>query len=92
MTPTTPPPLEWQPLWDAMDAEPTEWIETTGNMYQMMLGCVPPLAHRRGAFLVGEMLRYDEKGHAVYACFWARADGRVFARNFTVAEFMREFA
>jgi len=24
--------LEWQPLWDAMEANPSEWIETTQKM------------------------------------------------------------
>lgn len=47
-------PLEWQPLWDAMDAKPDEWIPTTEAMYYRMLEVVPPRAHSLGAFLVGE--------------------------------------
>jgi hypothetical protein len=85
----TPPltPLEWKPLWDAMDAAPTEWIETTSDMYWQMLECLPPRAQRRGAFLVGEPLRHNDAGQAVHACFWERADGTYWARNLTVAEF-----
>ena len=29
--------LEWQNLWDAMEANPSEWIETTQKMYWDML-------------------------------------------------------
>jgi hypothetical protein len=84
---TTPTPLEWQPLWDAMDAAPFEWIETTGEMFWQMLECLPPRAQRRGAFLVGEPKTHNENGQAVHACFNERADGRFFARHMTVAEF-----
>ena len=30
-------PLEWKELWDAMDANPEQWIPTTKNMYWEML-------------------------------------------------------
>lgn len=83
---TTTKPLEWKPLWDAMDATPTEWIETTAGMYWEMLECLPPRAIAGGRFLVGEPLRHVD-GHAVHACFWERADGTFWARNLTVAEF-----
>ena len=87
-TTTTTPPLEWQPLWDAMDANPTEWIETTEQMWWDMLECVPPRAQAGGGrFLVGEPQRHNAQGHAAHACFWARSDGRHFARYMTVAEF-----
>ena len=35
-------PLEWKELWDAMEANPSEWIPTTEAMYWEMLGVVPP--------------------------------------------------
>ena len=92
MTTTTTTPLEWAALWDAMDAAPTEWIETTSDMYWQMLECLPPRAQRRGAFLVGEAKTHNEQGQAVHACFDERADGRVFARHLTVAEFFKEIA
>ena len=40
--------LEWQPLWDAMEANPSEWIETTQKMYWDMLESVPPRAQNKG--------------------------------------------
>lgn len=82
-------PLEWQPLWDAMDSRPDEWIETTSSMWWDMLECVPPRAQAGGRFLVGEPKRHDENGKAVHACFWKRADGRCFAQHMTVDEFRR---
>ena len=71
-----------------MDANPTEWIETTEQMWWDMLECVPPRAQAGGGrFLVGEPQRHNAQGHAAHACFWARSDGRHFARYMTVAEF-----
>lgn len=79
-------PLEWQALWDAMDARPDEWIPTTEGMYWQMLECVPPRAHSLGAFLVGEPQRHNEEGKAVHACF--RQVGRQYsARYLTVEQF-----
>jgi hypothetical protein len=37
-------PLEWKELWDAMDANPNEWIPTTEAMYWEMLGGCAALA------------------------------------------------
>lgn len=83
-------PLEWQPLWSAMDATPEAWIPTTESMYWEMLECVPPRAQRQGSFLVGEPLRHNSEGKAVHACFKETKDG-FFARNLTVDQF-RGFA
>lgn len=79
--------LEWQQLWDAMDANPGEWIETTEDMFWQMLECVPPRAERRGAFLVGEAKCHNSEGQAVHACFVHRGADRYFAKYMTVAEF-----
>lgn len=78
--------LEWQELWDAMDAKPEAWIETTEDMYHEMLGCLPPRAMWAGKFLVGEPLRHVN-GEAVHACFWEKPDGSTWARNLTVEQF-----
>lgn len=78
-------PLEWGPLWAAMDTRPEEWIPTTENMYLKMLEYVPPRAQVLGAFLVGEPLRHIG-GKAVHACF-KRVGSDFFARNLTVEQF-----
>lgn len=78
--------LEWKELWDAMDAHPEAWIETTEGMYHEMLGCLPPRAMWAGKFLVGEPLRHVN-GEAVHACFWEKPDGSTWARNLTVEQF-----
>lgn len=78
--------LEWQDLWDAMDARPTEWIETTEEMYCHMLECVPPRAQEWSRFLVGEALRHNSEGKAVHTCF-KEVGSRFFAKNMTVDEF-----
>ena len=82
--------LEWQPLWDAMDARPSEWIPTTHKMYWEMLEVLPPRAQTsRGAFLVGEAVRDDAQGRAVYACF-KKSGGQFYARNLTLEQFSTE--
>ncbi len=81
--------LFWQSLWDAMDAQPEEWIETTESMYWNMLEALPPRAMRHKAFLVGEALRHNENGETVYSCFKQKNDG-YFARNLTLAQFQTE--
>ncbi len=78
--------LEWQPLWDAMDANPDAWIPTTESMYWEMLCVLPPVAMRYDSFLVGEASRHI-KGEAVYACFCKTGDNYR-ARNLTVKQFM----
>jgi len=84
--------LEWQALWDAMDAAPIEWIPTTEAMYWDMLECVPPRAQTPAAFLVGEPLRHNADGEAVHACFKETAAGEFFARNLTVKQFKEQTA
>jgi hypothetical protein len=80
-------PLEWQPLWDAMEANPDNWIPTTSNMYWEMLCVLPPRKMVGEHFLVGEPLRHNSAGEAVYACFTKFGDTHK-ARNLTVREFM----
>ena len=82
-------PLEWKELWDAMDANPSEWIPTTEAMYWEMLGVVPPRKMIGEQFLVGEALRSDGNGEAVYSCFTKFGDTYK-AKNMTVKEFMLE--
>lgn len=81
--------LEWQELWDAMEASPTDWIPTTENMYWEMLGVLPPEKMIGTNFLVGEAMRHNTQGEAVYSCFTKWGDTYK-AKNMTVAEFMRE--
>jgi len=81
--------LEWQALWDAMDANPDAWIPTTEAMYWEMLGAVPPIKIIGQNFMVGEPLRHDSQGHAVHACF-TKFGETYKARNMTLEQFMSE--
>lgn len=83
-------PLVWGELWAAMDAQPTRWHATTADMFDEMLGAVPPTAMGGGAFLVGEAFRDNAQGEAVYACFRHHANDTYSARYMTKREF-REF-
>jgi hypothetical protein len=83
--------LEWQALWDAMEAAPEAWILTTEKMYWEMLECVPPRAQTRRAFLVGEALTDNAEGYPVYACFKKTGDD-YHAKNMTLAEFKENTA
>ena len=78
--------LEWKPLWDAMEADPAAWIPTTEKMYWEMLEVLPPRAQTHNAFLVGEPLRDNGNGEALYACF-SRTGENYLARNLTVRQF-----
>lgn len=78
--------LEWEALWDAMDASPDTWIETTEAMYWQMLEVVPPRAQMGDRFLVGEALRHDAQGKTVHTCF-KEVGSRFFAKNMTVEHF-----
>ena len=82
-------PLEWQELWDAMDASPNEWIPTTEAMYWQMLECLPPRKMIGQNFLVGEVNDHTEDGQGIYACFTKFGDTYK-AKHLTVAEFMAE--
>jgi len=81
--------LEWQALWDAMDANPEAWIPTTEKMYWDMLEVLPPEKMIGRNFLVGEASHHNSQGEAVYSCFTKFGDTYK-AKNLTVAEFMRE--
>jgi len=82
-------PLEWQELWDAMDANPQEWIPTTEAMYWQMLEVLPPRKMLGQNFLVGEAVRSNAEGEPVYAGFTKFGDTYK-AKNMTLAEFMAE--
>jgi hypothetical protein len=82
-------PLEWQPLWDAMEAHPADWIQTTEKMYWEMLGAVPPRAHTNGAFLVGEASHSNAEGRNMYACF-RKTGGQFYAKYLTIEQFKTE--
>ena len=82
-------PLEWNELWDAMDASPSEWIPTTEAMYWQMLEVLPPRKMLGQNFLVGEAARSNGEGEAVYSCFTKFGDTYK-AKNLTLAEFMAE--
>ena len=83
-------PLEWQALWDAIDANPQAWIPTTEKMYWDMLEVLPPRKMLGRNFLVGEPLRSNEQGEMVYHCF-AKLGDTYKAKTLTVAEFVIEY-
>jgi len=82
-------PLEWNELWDAMDANPQEWIPTTEAMYWQMLEVLPPRKMLGQNFLVGEANDHNSDGEAVYAAFTKFGDTYK-AKHLTFAEFMAE--
>ena len=82
-------PLEWKELWDAMDANPAEWIPTTEKMYWDMLEVLPPRKMIGEDFLVSEASNHNAAGEAVYSCFTKFGDTYK-ARHLTVKEFMFE--
>ena len=84
-------PFEWKELWDAMDANPSEWIPTTEAMYWEMLEVLPPRKMIGEQFLVGEANNHNENGEAVYACFNKYCD-KYAAKYMTVKEFIEWFA
>jgi len=84
-------PLTWQNLWDAMEANPAEWIPTTEKMYWDMLEVLPPRAHMMGAFLVGEANHSNGAGESYYACF-NESFGKYSAKYMTLKEFLQYFA
>ena len=81
--------LDWQELWDAMDASPNEWILTTEAMYWQMLEVVPPRKMLGQNFLVGEANDHNSDGEAVYAAFTKFGDTYK-AKHLTLREFMSE--
>jgi len=83
-------PLEWQALWDAMAANPSEWIPTTEAMYWEMLEAVPPRAQKKTAFLVGEADHDNAEGYPVYSAF-KRVGDNFYAKSMTFAQFTGEF-
>ena len=82
-------PLEWNELWDAMDANPQEWIPTTEAMYWQMLEVLPPRKMLGQNFLVGEANCHNAEGEAVYSCFTKFGDTYK-AKHLTLRGFMSE--
>jgi len=78
--------LEWDDLFQAMSKQPKKWHETTQEMYDEMLGAVPPQAWYKGMFLVGEANYHNAQGEAVYSCF-IQYRGCFRAMNMTQAQF-----
>lgn len=83
---STQTPLEWEPLWKAMQVKPYPWVQTTEKMYWNMLECVPPRAMNDEGFLVGEAECETGDGQSVYACF-VKHGNLVKARYTTLNEF-----
>jgi hypothetical protein len=79
---------EWSDLWNAMDAHPETWQPTTQNMYDEMLGALPPQAMKHNAFLVGEPKTHNAAGFPVYACFRI-VGGKYEAKHLTEKEFYK---
>lgn len=77
--------LEKRPLWDAMKANPEAWIETTEEMANEMLCVLPPIGSW-GRFMVGEPLRENSNGEAIYAAFEIVSE-RHWARFMTMKQF-----
>jgi hypothetical protein len=72
-------PLEWSELWNAVETEnraalkekrEPRLIRTTANMFEEMLGCVPPVALSSDRFLVGEIAYHDAADRPVYRAFF----------------------
>lgn len=83
--------LEWKALWDAMDANPDQWIETTEKMYWEMLEVLPPRSMKGENFLVGEANHHNAEGYPVYSAF-KRVGDTFYAKHMTYSEFNNEFA
>ena len=83
--------LEWKDLWDAMDANPEQWIPTTESMYWEMMEVLPPRKQSRSAFLVGEATYHNAEGYPVYSCF-KRVGDDFYAKNMTFDQFNQEVA
>ena len=79
-------PLEWQELWDAMDANPGQWVPTTADMYDEMLNVLPPALWIGSGFLVGEPQRHDNSGRPVFAAF-IESNGSFFAQYLNGPDF-----
>lgn len=84
-------PLEWQALWNAMDANPDQWIETTESMYWEMLEVLPPRSMIGRNFLVGEADHHNSEGYPVYSCFTKFGDIYK-AKKLSYKQFMEAFA
>lgn len=68
---------------------PIEWIETTEDQYDEMLGCLPPIAFTHSGFLVGEASdHHATTGRPRYAAYIRKGDKYFTAsRPMTVQEF-----
>ena len=59
--------------WPKGTSFPGEWVkpgdEIDEEMYYYFLEVLPPAVMKGGAFAVGEAVRHDDKGEALYNCF-----------------------
>ena len=76
---------EWDALWRLVKIQPDSWIQTTLNMFDQMLGCVPPRAYCSNGFLVGEPNDFRD-GKETWYCF-IKFNGMVLVKELTFSEF-----
>ena len=76
---------EWDALWKTCKADPNSWIQTTLNMFDTMLGCVPPRAYCSNGFLVGEP-NNSRNGEETWYCF-VKFNGMILVKELTFSEF-----
>lgn len=53
---------------------PMTWKKSTFERYWQMLEMLPPAAQTGNGFLVGEPVRHDGDGRALYTAFWQQGD------------------
>ncbi len=64
-----------------------ETIPVTDKKYYEMLECLPPQALVKNAFLVGEPVRHNHKGEALYDCYAHKDKQGYFVGTITEKEF-----
>ena len=80
---------DWQAKKAARQDRPVEWTETTEEIYDEQLGCLPPACFANGGFLVGEPADHHAvSGQPRFQAYRVR-DGKYFAssRAMTIEEF-----
>ena len=60
------------------NADKAKWQPVTEDFYYEQLGCLPPIQHKNGAFMVGECYTYDEND-AIY-CGCIEINGQCYAK------------
>lgn len=62
---------DWQTAAIRLQQTPIIWEPSTQDAYNGMLGCLPPIDWRGGAFLVGEPCDHDHAtGRPRYQAYW----------------------